>query len=120
MSRVNKGKHIIISDEVHTKLKSMCTRTGVRMTDVADTVLVDFIRLIESASFPSEQDTILRTAAARRERLVEVKDVPTSEPKPATPPEDAFKTEAKDPLPGELGDVTSKDEAPANGTSIPQ
>jgi len=105
MSRVNVGKHIIISDEVHTKLKSMCTRTGVRMTDVADTVLVDFIRLVESASFPSEQDTILRTAAARRERLVEVKDVPTSEPAAVQ---------------GGDAPVAPKDEAPANGTGIPQ
>jgi hypothetical protein len=107
MSRVNKGKHIIISDEVHTNLKSMCTRAGVRMTDVADTVLVDFIRLVESSSFPSEQDTILRTAAARRERVVKVeeKEVPTSEPAAVQ---------------GGDAPVAPKDEAQAHGTGIPQ
>lgn len=45
-TRVNKGKHIIISTDVHFRLKVDCVEAGVEITQVADTALLQFVDMI--------------------------------------------------------------------------
>jgi hypothetical protein len=45
-TRVNKGKHIIISTDVHHRLKIDCVDAGVEITQVADTALLQFVDMI--------------------------------------------------------------------------
>jgi hypothetical protein len=45
--RINRGKHIIISDDVHARLKTMCVEAGVQVTQVADAELNNFVKGLE-------------------------------------------------------------------------
>jgi len=43
MGRVNRGRHVIIENETHAKLKEMCNEAGVLMTTICDTTLRGFV-----------------------------------------------------------------------------
>jgi len=43
MSRVNRGRHVIIENETHAKLKEMCNEAGVLLTTICDTALRFFM-----------------------------------------------------------------------------
>ena len=43
MARVNRGRHVIIENVTHAKLKEMCNEAGVLMTTICDTTLRGFV-----------------------------------------------------------------------------
>jgi hypothetical protein len=43
MGRVNRGRHVIIENVTHAKLKEMCNEAGVLMTTICDTTLRGFV-----------------------------------------------------------------------------
>lgn len=43
MGRVNRGRHVIIENVTHAKLKEMCNEAGVLMTTICDTTLRMFV-----------------------------------------------------------------------------
>jgi hypothetical protein len=43
MGRVNRGRHVIIENVTHAKLKEMCNEAGVLMTTICDTTLRVFV-----------------------------------------------------------------------------
>jgi len=43
MARVNRGRHVIIENVTHAKLKEMCNEAGVLMTTICDTALRGFV-----------------------------------------------------------------------------
>lgn len=43
MPRANRGRHVIIENETHARIKGMCNEAGVLMTTICDTVMRQFV-----------------------------------------------------------------------------
>jgi len=85
VARVNLGKHLIISEEVHSAFNAECAKAGVRMTDVADSIIKDFLTNLAKVDDATKADA-LKELAARRVRPKRVTTtVPTSETAPIPP-----------------------------------
>jgi hypothetical protein len=74
VARVNIGKHLIISDEVHAAFSAECAKVGVRMTDAGDSIIKDFLTNLAKVDDATKADA-LKELAARR---VRPKRVPTT------------------------------------------
>jgi hypothetical protein len=67
-ARINKGKHIIVSTDVHSRLKVLCTKAGVQVMNIADEALLEFVKNCEQADAmggTEERDKMLREMASR-------------------------------------------------------
>ena len=84
MARVNLGKHLIISEEVHAAFNAECAKAGVRMTDVADSIIKDFLTNLAKVDDATKADA-LKELEARRVRPKRVTTIPTSETAPIPP-----------------------------------
>ena len=65
MARHNIGKHLIISDEVHTSFRAECAKAGVRMTDVGDSILKDFLTNLDKVDDDSKVNALKELSARR-------------------------------------------------------
>lgn len=63
--RINRGKHIIVSDGVHSDLKMLCVRANVEVTKVADDALAIFVETVQKDKTAEEVNTILADMAKR-------------------------------------------------------
>lgn len=63
MSRVNRGRHVIIETETHAKLKKMCNDAGVLLTTICDTTLRIFVAKIEKMD-AGEREKLLQEIVA--------------------------------------------------------
>jgi hypothetical protein len=84
VARLNIGKHLIISEEVHTSFRAECAKAGVRMTDVADTIIKDYLEGLTKADDETRAAFLKKLAEQRiRPKHESVRiEVPTLENPP--------------------------------------
>jgi hypothetical protein len=92
-ARINRGKHIIVSTDVHSRLKVLCTKAGVQVTSVADEALMGLVKDWEQADAvggtEARDHMLVEMAArslARNPPTVKPKAVPPVEPAPVAMP----------------------------------